>query len=185
MEFLEVADTLEVKGLCHIRSNSSVRNLLEPGPRRDSPSPPPDSVTRLPLSYSSAQSTSPSELPPSPAGGHIDAGGGHQLFSDQDDQEDEEIDLEMSTTSQCRLDLEPCRFSEARDNLSVGECSAGLDAEADVRNDHQNRGLSNFEVEDQISGIDLSLAKPEPWSPREGSRNDHNSSNKRKKIVSF
>ena len=79
-----------------------------------------------------------------------------------------------SGSSQCRF---PTNFTSSTTTTSssgvvISQCDDGA----------HDRTLNQFDSDDQISGIDLSLGKSESWSPRNSSR-DQVSTSKRKKMV--
>ncbi|XP_066944206.1 uncharacterized protein [Macrobrachium rosenbergii] len=172
---LEVADMLEVKGLSQIRSNNSIKKFMAPP---------------------SSNSTSGSTTTPSHSHPGDNNSVGHSRSSDEQSgpHTPEEQVYRDSQSRSSELETSWMRFSgnnmaETRSKESSRSHSEGsaTPSEEPPPSSHvrllpcQEANSQETQEESQVSGMDLSMAKNEPWSPRESSPNGEKNSPSRKR----
>ncbi|XP_068205850.1 uncharacterized protein [Palaemon carinicauda] len=173
---LEVADMLEVKGLSQIRSNNSIKKFMAP-PSSNSTS---DSTTTSshahPVDNTSVGLSRPSD---EQSGPHTPEDQGYR------DSQSRSSDLEGSWMRFSGNNVAETRSKESS-SRSISE-GAAAPSEEPPPSSHvpllscQETSNQETQEESQVSGMDLSMAKNEPWSPRETSPNDDKNSPARKR----
>ncbi|XP_064094161.1 uncharacterized protein LOC135206687 isoform X2 [Macrobrachium nipponense] len=173
---LEVADMLEVKGLSQIRSNNSIKKFMAP--------PSSNSTT-------SSSTTTPSHNHP---GDNNNVG--HSRSSDEQsgphtpeeqvyrDSQSRSSELETSWMRFSGNNMAETRSKESSRSHSEGSVTPSEEPPPSSRVrllPCQETNSQETQEESQVSGMDLSMAKNEPWSPRESSPNGDKSSPSRKR----
>ncbi|XP_042209070.1 uncharacterized protein LOC121857198 isoform X1 [Homarus americanus] len=137
---LEVADMLEIKGLSRIRSNASIKKFMGPGPS-------PNSTNTASLNMPCTDNMRGSSRSPE-----------EQFYrGNQPDTEG----------AQARLVGNVCDIRSSRETPHLPPDGPPMSRTQPHASHHESDPQDNEDVT-QTSGIDLSMAKNEPWSPREG-----------------
>ncbi|XP_045585869.1 uncharacterized protein [Procambarus clarkii] len=144
---LEVADMLEVKGLSRIRSNISIKKFMGPAASPDNSNAP--SLNMPCTDNPRGSSRSPEEQ----------FYCGNQTDNRTTDTESAEMRLTSNT----------CEIRSARETPHLpGDGPHITHTQPQPHNSHHEAEPQDDDDVTQTSGIDLSMAKNEPWSPREG-----------------
>ena len=182
---LEVADMLEVKGLSQIRSNSSIKKFMLPATSN--------------ATTSNAASSPPTLPGDNSAAGHVRSPPPDQSASNlTDDQmycESQPRSSELENTGTWMrfsgTDVPETRAKEQSHSHVEDPATPTTEPppSSHARTLHcQDSSSQEVQEESQVSGMDLSMAKNEPWSPKESSSTSDNKdspSRKKRKLVSL